>query len=813
MDFLLELRTEEIPARMQARGLAQLVERFTAGAAAAALPVGNVEGFVTPRRLVLIARDMADASTGTADERRGPRADAPAGAIAGFLKSTGLAREQLEERDTPKGRFLYATIAAPGRPASVILAELIPAIVRDFDWPKSMRWGTASVSTASPRWVRPLSGIVALLGDDVVPFEAAGVTSGRATVGHRFMSSGAIEVASAATYAGQMRAAHVMLDSGERFRVIIGGAAYEARSKGLIYVRDDALARENAGLTEWPIPLIGEFDPAFLDVPREVIQLTMRTNQKYFACLDGADDSGGALAPAFVCVANLAAADGGAAIVAGNRKVLAARLADAKFFWDADRAVTLESRLPKLNDIVFHEKLGTVADKVERVAKLARWLVESGAVPPSLRRGEGQVAPLRDQGEGTGADVPGTSPLPEPPQAWRLSPSPQRGEGAAPAVAALAALAETAARLCKADLVSATVGEFPEVQGIAGGHLATAEGLDPQIAAAIRDHYKPVGPSDEVPTAPVTVAVALADKLDTLVGFFAIDERPTGSRDPFALRRAALGVLSTTESSAIRVNVSELVTTAYSFYASWVTKGFELAILQRDEEGSTSDYRGLSERNVGVFAGSELRLFRYRKFGSPDANVSADEVSLTARFASSVTVVAILHEFLVDRLKVQQREAGIRPDVIDAVFSLGGEDDLVRLVSRAKALQAFLGTPDGGNLLAGYRRGANIVRIEEAKEPGVSDGAVEPDRLTEPAEVALNAALDAAVPEASAAVAAEDFERAMTALARLRPAVDAFFEQVTVNAHEAALRRNRLALLARLRTAVHSVADFSKLDG
>ena len=738
-DFLLELLTEEIPARMQARAVEQLVERFTAGVAAAALPVGGVEGFVTPRRLVLIARDVAAASAGTRDERRGPRADAPDGAIAGFLKSTGLAREALEERDTPKGRFLYATVTTAGRPAAAILADLIPGIVRDFDWPKSMRWGAASVSTASPRWVRPLSGIVALLDDAVVACEAAGVASGRTTVGHRFLSAGRIEIASATTYADQLRAAHVVLDSAGRAALIIAGAEAAATAAGLTLVPDPGLVAENAGLTEWPVPLLGTFDPAFLAVPREVIQLTMRTNQKYFAC----SDAGGALAPAFVCVANLPDTSG--AIVAGNARVLAARLSDARFFWDADRAVTLESRLPKLKDIVFHEKLGTVADKVERVAKLARWLVASGAVganaPPPRGEGDHRSSAMVEGEAGQQASRPLA------PSVTLRVPPPPEGEDQA----GLAALAEQAARLCKADLVSATVGEFPEVQGIAGGYLAAAEGLDPQIAAAIRDHYKPVGPSDDVPTAPVTVAVALADKLDTVVSFFGAGERPTGSRDPFALRRAALGIVAIILDNAVRLS---------------------LAAAAREADRPMAE----SEAGSGLRAG-ELAVF------------------------------------LADRLKVQQREAGIRPDVIDAVFSLGGEDDLVRLVARATALQAVLQTPDGASLLAGYRRGANIVRIEEGKTPGVSDGEVQPERLTEPAEIALNGALDAAVPEAAAAVAAEDFTGAMTALARLRPAVDAFFEHVTVNAHETEVRRNRLALLARLRTAVHSVADFSRLEG
>ena len=741
-DLLLELLTEEIPARMQSAAIEQLQARFAAGLAAARLPVANITGFVTPRRLVLHATGLAAGGEVVSDERRGPRVDAPEQAIAGFVKSTGLARDAMEERDTPKGRFLYATIVSPGRNAEAIIAELIPAIVRDFDWPKSMRWGDASTSTASPRWVRPLSGIVALLGDAVVPFTAAGIASGRTTFGHRFMSSGPIEISSAASYAGQMRAAYVMLDEGERRRIIIGSAKYAARETGLTLIEDSGLVYENAGLTEWPVPLLGRFDPAFLDVPREVIQLTMRTNQKYFACTD----ANGALAPAFVCVANIEADDGGAAIVAGNQKVLAARLSDAKFFWDADvarvRVGGLASFTPKLGNIVFHEKLGTVADKVERVAKLARWLVESGAIRPSPPQGEGRSRLSRDQGEGEDGTL-SLFPAPHPHRGaqGRAVPLPQ-GEREA-----LADLAETAARLCKADLVSATVGEFPEVQGIAGGHLALAEGLDPQIAAAIRDHYKPVGPSDMVPTAPLTVAVALADKLDTLARFFAIDEAPTGSRDPFALRRAALGVLSLLLVNRIRLSLPIAIS-----------------------EASRPAARGIRGQPVG------MQLFI----------------------------------FFIDRLKVQQREAGVRPDIIDAVFALGGEDDLVRLLARVKALQAVLQTPDGASLLAGYRRGSNMLRIEELK-----DGAVEPEvdaeLLVEPAEIALNAALDVAVPLVDAAVSEERFESAMTALARLRPEVDSFFNSVTVNSGEQEVRRNRLALLARLRTAVHSVADFSKI--
>ena len=754
-DFLLELLTEEIPARMQAKAAEQLRVRFGDGIKGR-LPGGDIETFVTPRRLILYARGLGAEGEAQEEERRGPRADAQAQALEGFLRSTGLTRDELEERDTPKGKFLYATISTAGQTAAQVIAELVPQIVRDFDWPKSMRWGDASASTASPRWVRPLTSIVALLDDTVVDFEAAGIASGRTTRGHRFMHRDRIEIAGAATYAAQLRDAKVLIDPAERATIIAEGARAAASARGLTLIEDAGLVAENAGLTEWPVPLLGEFDPAFLDVPREVIQLTMRTNQKYFACTDSA----GALAPAFVCVANLEAPDGGATIVAGNRKVLAARLSDAKFFWDQDRAVTLESRLPKLADIVFHEKLGTVADKVERVAKLARWLVESGAVSAPFPEREGSGMGLARTPPADFAEVPPPTP-------------PVPGGGPS-----LADLAEQAARLCKADLVSATVGEFPEVQGIAGRYLALAEGLDSQVADAIRDHYKPVGQGDSVPTAPVSVAVALADKLDILAGFFAIDEKPTGSRDPFALRRAGLGLLSILLEGSLRVSLLACLDTALGF------------------------------------VGETLMTVEARKDLRPGISFTTGHVpgfQVTRGFSSQHDGQSfVLLDFLADRLKVQQREAGIRPDIIDAVFALGGEDDLVRLLARVRALQAFIETEAGANLLAGYRRAANILRIEEAKD-GPHDGAVDPALFTEPAERDLHAALDTVVPEAAAAVAADSFESAMAALARLRPPVDAFFDSVIVNAEQADLRRNRLDMLNILRAAVNTVADFSKI--
>ncbi|GGI69316.1 glycine--tRNA ligase beta subunit [Polymorphobacter multimanifer] len=714
--FLLEIGSEEIPARMQAAAAAQLAKRFTEACAAAGLAHGHVSADATPRRLWLIADSLADASAATSEERRGPRADAPDAALQGFLRSTGMARDQLEERDTGKGVFLFAVIKREGRSAADILAEIVPAIITAFDWPKSMRWGSASASTASPRWVRPLTHIVALLGDAVVPATVHGITTGRTSRGHRIHAPGPLEIISADTYAAQLRAAYVYVSSFVRRTLIANRAAALAEAAGLTVIPDEGLEIENAGLTEWPVPLLGHFDPAFLAVPREVIQLTMRTNQKYFSLADAE----GALAPAFICVANMDANDGGTAVVAGNERVLSARLSDAKFFWDQDLAVVkaggLEAFLPKLKDIVFHEKLGTVADKVERVAKLARWLVDSGAVPSS-------------------------------------SPPLMEGPGEVPQASGVAELAERAARLCKADLVSATVGEFPEVQGIAGRYLAVANGESKALANAISEHYKPTGQGDDAPLAPLSVAVALADKLDTITAFFMIGEPPTGSKDPFALRRAALGVIAIILANGLRFRM---------------------------------------ERVLLAAAGEDLAKFERVFEGNLEKAVAA---------------------FFADRLKVQQREAGVRPDIIDAVFALGGEDDLVRLLARVRALQAFIIGEDGTNLLAGYKRAANILKAEDAKDGPHTASALDAATLSAPAEQALAQALDAALPTAAAAVAAEDFTAAMAALASLRGPVDAFFTDLMVNAPEPVVRANRLALLARFRDAVHTVADFSRIEG
>jgi glycyl-tRNA synthetase beta chain len=735
-DFLLELLSEEIPARMQANARNELARLFAECTEEAGLPTGPIDVHSTPRRLVLIARDVAEATEASREEIKGPRASAPPQALDGFLRKTGLAREQLEERDG----VYFAVVERPGRTASEILGETITRIVTDFPWPKSMRWADGSL-----RWVRPLHGIVAMLGEDIVPVEVEGIISGATTTGHRFHHPGAITLGGAADYVEKLRACQVIVDQEERERVIREGAAATAAEAGLTLLPDEGLVVENAGLTEWPVPLIGEFDADFLDVPREVIVLTMRTNQKYFACtipplpLQGrgtAEGGGGAdgeavggdggLAPAFVCVANVAAKDGGAAIVEGNRRVLAARLADARFFWEQDLKVPLEEQAKKLGGIIFHEKLGTVADKVERVAKLARWLVESGVIKADA-----------DQ-------------------------------------------VERATRLAKADLVTGMVGEFPELQGVIGGYLAEAQGEPAAVAEAIRDHYG-------TPSQPLSAAAALADKLDSICAFFSIGQKPTGSKDPFALRRAAIGSIEIIVRSGLRLRLTEVL------------------------RGALANRAG-QEKNADA---------AHRLDGT------ADE----------------LLNFFADRLKVQQREAGVRHDLIDAVFSLGGEDDLVRLLARVKALQAFVETGEGADLLTAYKRAANILKKENwigpqvmtskaeqgipqtgeedplvlVEEPGLKEAVAEMASgqagADLPQERALIAALDKAEPKASAAIDKENFTAAMAALASLRKPIDDFFDHVTVNDPDPAKRERRLNLLMRFRDAVNRVADFSKIEG
>ena len=734
-DFLLELRSEEIPARMQAKAKDDLFRLFTEALAKAGLAAETVEAFATPRRLALIAKGLPLETQAVSEETKGPKVGAPPQAMEGFLRKTGLNEDQLVERDG----VYFAVVEKPGRKTADVLAEAIPAIIRAFPWPKSQRWGAASASTESLRWVRPLQGIIALLGDDVVACEIDGIVSGRETMGHRFHSTGPVEIANAAAYVEALRAAHVIVHYSERTAIIRDGAAAAAKAAGLTLVEDEGLVAENAGLTEWPVPMLGRFDPAFLDVPQEVIQLTARVNQKYFVCHDQA----GKLANAFVCTANIVANDGGAAIVAGNEKVLAARLSDAKFFWEQDLKIPLDEQAKKLSQITFHEKLGTVADKVERVAQLARWLVEQAIV------------------KGASADD-----------------------------------AERAARLCKADLVTGMVGEFPELQGLMGGYYARAQGESDAVADAIRDHYKPVGQGDDVPTAPVTVAVSLADKLDTLVGFFAAGLLPTGSKDPFALRRAELGRISLTANNELRYSLSSVALQALDLLAP-----------KRDGE----------ERWIWGYR--ELSPSEKEKAGANAAGLSWAPQTIVDEQATMSSLIS----FFADRLKVQQREAGVRHDLIDAVFALGGEDDLVRLLARVKALQGFVGTDEGANLLAGYKRAANILKQADVApvQAGAAGGATQTaqDKPTAaPAsagatELALLSALDSAEPKAVAAIEAEQFEDAMAALASLRAPIDAFFEGVMVNDPDPEKRAFRLGLLARFRDAVSQVADFSKIEG
>ena len=746
-DFLLELRSEEIPARMQAGARRQLRDDLAAALHNAGLTIDNaaIRTLSTPRRLAVIVSDLPTATQGMSEEVKGPRTSAPEQALEGFLRKTGLTKDQLTERDG----VYFAITERPGRATSDVLAEAIPAIIRGFSWPKSQRWGAASLSPESLRWVRPLQGIVALLGEDVVPFSVEGIPAGRATLGHRFHSHGPIEITSPATYEQHLRAHHVIVDHEAREALVREGAAEAAEAAGLTLVEDEGLVVENAGLTEWPVPLLGRFDEAFLEVPPEVIQLTARTNQKYFICRD----ADGKLANAFVCTANVVAVDGGAGIVAGNRKVLAARLSDARFFWQQDRKKSLTEHAAGLSRITFHEKLGTVADKVARVAKLARWLADEGIVP--------------------GAD---------------------------------ADQAELAATLCKADLTTEMVGEFPELQGLMGGYYARAEGLPDAVADAIRDHYKPVGQGDDVPTAPVTVCVALADKLDTLTGFFSINERPTGSKDPFAIRRAALGIIQIIVDNKLRLPFRGALIASLMQHGRWSWNRVLQAADKFDASTLSSSpiiQKVFGDHGIDVGGADQRSLAK-----AMNDRLSEPQLS-EALFAFADMYQLQIVPFIGERLIVQQREAGVRHDLIDAVFALGGEDDLVRLLARVHALQSFIATPDGANLLAGYKRAANILKAEG--KVGWEAGATNPE--PEPAEAALIAALGQATPRAEAAIAAEDFAGAMAALSTLRAAVDDFFETVTVNDADTTKRAARLGLLDAFRGAVHKVADFSRIEG
>ena len=689
-ELLLELLSEEIPARMQARAAEDLRRLVSEGLMGAGLEFSDAEAFVTPRRLALVVAGLPKRQPDVSEEKRGPREGAPEQAIQGFLKANGLTSiDQAELRETDKGRVYFLVREIPGRATTEVLPEVIGAALRALSWPKSMRW-----SAGAFRWVRPLHAVLAVFDGKRLK---GGVELGTAelafinrSLGHRFLAPKAFAVQDFKDYKAKLKAAKVVLDPAERKAIIEKKAGQLAEKQGLAVTADPGLLEEVAGLVEWPVPLLGRIDEAFMDLPPEVLTTSLRSHQKYFVTQDKA----GRLADRFVVVANMTTADRGKAIVAGNERVLRARLSDARFFWDQDRKASLASRAPALEQIVFHAKLGTLDQKVDRMQALA-------------------------------AEI-----------AWHLP-------------GADVDRVRSAVRLAKADLTSGMVGEFPELQGIMGRYYARHDGEHDEVAEAIAEHYAPQGPNDGCPSAPVSVCVALADKIDSLVGFFAIDEKPTGSKDPYALRRAALGVIRLIVENKLRLPLGKVLQAAQGLY------------------------RGLD----------------------------------------TAPVAAPLMAFFADRLKVALRDQGVRHDLISAVFALGGEDDLVRLLARVEALEGFLGSDDGANLLVAYRRAANIVRIEQKKDKTTYNGGADVAALGQAEEKSLFAALETASETASGALSAEDFTGAMAALAGLRAPVDAFFDHVTVNAEDAALRENRLRLLAAIGGTLGQVADFSKIEG
>ncbi|WP_027543609.1 glycine--tRNA ligase subunit beta [Bradyrhizobium sp. WSM2254] len=696
-DLLLELFSEEIPARMQAKAADDLRRMVTDKLVAEGLVYDGAKAFATPRRLALTVHGIPARQPDLKTERRGPKMGAPDAAVQGFLKATGLnSLDEAKIQRDPKGDFYIALIEKPGRDAIDVLAEILPVIIRTFPWPKSMRWGARSGKPGSLNWVRPLHAITATFGPeteqpDVVPFSVDGIEAGQTTYGHRFMAPAAISVRRFEDYEAKLLDAKVVLDPERRKDAILTDAKQLAFAQGFELVEDQNLLDEVAGLVEWPVLLMGSFEPEFLATPAEVIRATIRNNQKCFVVSDAKT---GKLANKFILVANIEATDGGKTIIAGNERVIRARLSDAKFFYETDLKTKLEDRLPKFEQIVFHEKLGTQAARIKRIERLAA-----------------EIAPL------VGADVAKTT---------------------------------RAAHLAKADLLTEVVGEFPEVQGLMGKYYALAQGEDASVAAACEEHYKPQGPADRVPTDPVSVAVALADKLDTLVGFWAIDEKPTGSKDPYALRRAALGVIRLIAENALRLSLMKVAASALA----------GLSVKPADAQKLPSD----------------------------------------------------LLAFFADRLKVQLREQGARHDLVDAVFALGGQDDLLMIVRRVEALGKFLESDDGKNLLAGTKRASNILSIEEKKDKRTFDGAPDAALYGLGEEKALAKAIGEVQAEASAAVAKEDFAAAMSAMAKLRPPVDAFFEKVRVNDDDPKVRENRLKLLNEIRSATRAVADFSKIQ-
>jgi glycyl-tRNA synthetase beta chain len=747
-ELLLEFLSEEIPARMQARAREDLKRLIVDGLRLNGLNAGQAQAFATPRRLTLVLEGLPAQAPDISEERKGPRVGAPEQAIAGFLKSAGLAsiKEAQVVKDDKKGDFYVVRINTPGRPASDIIATLVPAVAAKFPWPKSMRWGSGKTS-----WVRPLHSIVCLLDGKVVPFALEDIESGRQTRGHRFHGNEPFAVKGAADYGKELRSHKVILDPAERAALISEQAHALAREHRLALVEDAALLAENAGLTEWPTVLMGSFEEAFLSVPAECLMLSMKQHQKCFALKQ---PRSGRLANSFLLVSNLMAKDGGQEIIAGNEKVIRARLSDAKFFWEQDKNKPLDEMALALAGVTFHEKLGSQKDRVERIAELAFQIAASvDAVPEDARR---------------------------------------------------------AAQLAKTDLVSGMVGEFPELQGLMGRYYAEAAGTKPEIARAIELHYKPRGPADRVPKLEegdaVAVAVALADKLDMLVGFWVIGEKPTGSGDPYQLRRAALGVIRIVLENDLRL---DMLTWLTRHTGKLVGSVYAKSLQQQDDGPNRGATVSASMKQALEEQFSAASAYRGQRQSPALAAAFANE---GASFPAIVATARDLLGFLTDRLKVHLRETGARHDLIDAVL-LGGQDDLALIVKRVEALDQFLHTDDGANLLIGVRRASNILRDEEKKDQRSYTGAYDLDRLTANEELALAAAIESVQQDTRAAINVENFAGAMRALAELRAPVDAFFDKVTVNAPDAAVRANRLALLSQIRAATLTVADFSKIAG
>ena len=741
-DLLIEFLSEEIPARMQARAAEDLRKMITDRLVAAGLVYEGAKAFATPRRLALSVHGIPARQPDIKDERKGPKVGAPEQAIAGFLKAAGLKSiGEAKVQADKKGDFYVAVIEKAGKPAIDVIAEMLPEVVRTFPWPKSMRWGSGRLS-----WVRPLHSIVATFGPeteepDIVQFEVDGIKAGDETRGHRFMAPAPIKVRHFDDYVAKLEKAKVVLDPARRADTILADAKNLAFAQGFELVEDDGLLAEVAGLVEWPVTLMGSFDQAFLSIPDEVIRATIRNNQKCFVLRDPQTAK---LVNKFILVANEEAADGGKAIAAGNERVIRARLSDAKFFYDTDLKTRLEDRLPKFEQIVFHEKLGTQAERIARIVALAGELSKS-----------------------VGADR---------------------------------AKAERGALLCKTDLLTEVVGEFPELQGLMGRYYAEAQGEDEAVAHAAEDHYKPKGPDDLVPGDPVAIAVALADKIDTLVGFWAIDEKPTGSKDPYALRRAALGVIRIVLENELRLPLRALFWQHFGSVARDEALARAITLLHPLNEQIAT----ISASDIELAVKLEVLVSEKAKEVTKPHLVQAH---------SFLRQTYDLIAFIADRLKVQLREQGARHDLVDAVFSLSGQDDLLMIVRRVEALGKFLETDDGKNLLAGVKRASNILRIEEKKDKLEFSGAPNAKRYQLAEEKALAEAIAAVKTEAGAAVGKEDFGAAMTAIAKLRPRVDAFFDKVTVNVDDKALRENRLRLLNEIREATRAVADFSKIEG